>query len=81
MDRKEQYVGTKGKMWIRWQEFAGHEGVSSTWEPNRLAKDITDFGRWGNGDAEVGFSKPEELQYVMSLVRQAFEKQMGSVMP
>ena len=47
-------------------------------DPKGLAKDITNLGRWGNGDVEVGFSKPEELPYVMGLVRQAFEKQMGN---
>ena len=47
-------------------------------DPKGLAKDVTNLGRWGNGDVEVGFSKPEELPYVMGLVRQAFEKQMGN---
>ena len=48
-------------------------------DPKGLAKDVTNLGRWGNGDVEVGLSKPEELPYVMGLVRQAFEKQMGNV--
>ena len=47
-------------------------------DPKGLAKDVTSLGRWGNGDVEVGFSKPEELPYVMGLVRQAFERQMGN---
>ncbi|MBI2194830.1 MAG: DUF262 domain-containing protein [Planctomycetes bacterium] len=47
-------------------------------DPRGLAKDVTNVGRWGNGDVEVGLSKPEELPYVMGLVRQAFEKQMGN---
>ena len=46
-------------------------------DPKKLAKDVTNLGRWGNGDVEVGFSKPEDMAYVMGLVRQAFEKQMG----
>ena len=41
-----------------------------------FAKDVTNLGRWGNGDVEVGLSKEEELPYVMGLVRQAYEKQM-----
>ena len=48
-------------------------------DPKGLAKDVTNLGRWGNGDVEVGLGKPEELRYVMGLVRQAFEKQMGNV--
>ena len=47
-------------------------------DPRVLAKDVTNLGRWGNGDVEVGLSKPEELPYVMGLVRQAFEMQMGA---
>ena len=47
-------------------------------DPKDLAKDVTNLGRWGNGDVEVSLSKPEDLLYVMGLVRQAFEKQMGN---
>jgi predicted transport protein len=47
-------------------------------DPRGLAKDVTNLGRWGNGDVQVGLSIPEELPYVMGLVRQAFEKQMGN---
>ena len=47
-------------------------------DPKGLAKDVTNLGRWGNGDVEVGLSKPEELPYVMGLLRQAFEIQMGA---
>ena len=47
-------------------------------DPRALAKDVTNIGRRGNGDAEVHLSTPDELPYVMRLVRQAFEKQMGN---
>ena len=47
-------------------------------DPKGLAKDVTSLGRWGNGDVEVGLSDLEELPYVMGLVRQAFERQMGN---
>lgn len=47
-------------------------------DPRRLARDITNIGRWGNGDAEVGLSSEDELSYVMGLVRQAFERQLGN---
>jgi uncharacterized protein with ParB-like and HNH nuclease domain/predicted transport protein len=48
------------------------------YDPRNLCKDVTNLGRWGNGDVEVGLSKLEDLPYVMGLVRQAFEKQMGN---
>ncbi len=47
-------------------------------DPRGLAKDVTNLGRWGNGDVEVALSTPDELPYIMGLVRQAFEKQMGN---
>src|SRR3546814_4539938 len=46
-------------------------------DPRGLAKDVTNLGRWGNGDVEVGLSSAEDIPYVLGLVRQAFEKQMG----
>jgi uncharacterized protein with ParB-like and HNH nuclease domain/predicted transport protein len=47
------------------------------YDPRGMAKDITDVGRWGNGDVEVGLSSVEELPYVMGLVRQVLEHQLG----
>jgi len=43
-----------------------------------ICKDVSGVGRWGNGDVEVGFSSLDELPYIMRLVRQAFERQMGN---
>ena len=47
-------------------------------DPKGLATDVTNLGRWGNGDAEIKLSDPAELRYVIGLIRQAFEKQMGN---
>jgi uncharacterized protein with ParB-like and HNH nuclease domain/predicted transport protein len=41
-------------------------------------KDVSGLGRWGNGDVEVGLSTLDDLPYVMGLVRQSFERQMGN---
>jgi len=43
-------------------------------DPKGICKDVTDKGRWGNGDVEVGISNFEELDYVMFLIKQAFDK-------
>jgi len=45
-------------------------------DPKNLCKDITNLGRWGNGSVEVGLESSEELDYIMALVRQSFEKHM-----
>lgn len=47
-------------------------------DPKQICKDITDLGRWGNGDVEVGFSDIKDLSYIMSLIRQSFERQMNN---
>ena len=47
-------------------------------DPKRICKDVSNIGRWGNGDVEVGLSSLEELPYVMGLIRQSFERQMGA---
>jgi uncharacterized protein with ParB-like and HNH nuclease domain/predicted transport protein len=46
-------------------------------DPRGMCKDVSHVGRWGNGDVEVGLASLEELPYVMGLVRQALERQMG----
>jgi len=47
-------------------------------DPKGLCKDTTGIGRWGNGDVEVAFSKLEELPYILGLVRQSLELQLGN---
>jgi predicted transport protein len=47
-------------------------------DPKDIAKDVTNLGRWGNGDVEVGLSRLEDLPHIMGLVRQAFERQIGN---
>ena len=46
-------------------------------DPRGVAKDTTDIGTWGNGDVEVRLTLHEELPYVLGLVRQSLERQMG----
>ena len=47
-------------------------------DPKGLCKDISGLGRWGNGDIEVGVASLDDLPYVLGLVRQAYERQMGN---
>jgi predicted transport protein len=46
-------------------------------DPRGKVLDVTGLGKWGNGDAEVRLDDPEDLPYVMTLVRQSLEAQMG----
>jgi len=47
-------------------------------DSRRVTMDVTNIGRWNNFDVEVSLERSEDLLYVMGLVRQAFERQMGS---
>jgi predicted transport protein len=47
-------------------------------DPRGIAKDVTGLGRWDNGDVEIGVTSSDELPYVLGLIRQSFERQMGS---
>jgi predicted transport protein len=46
-------------------------------DPRGICKDVTDIGRWGNGDVEVGLQSLDELPYVIGLVRQSLDRQLG----
>jgi predicted transport protein len=48
-------------------------------DPKGLCKDVSSVGRWGNGDVEVGLESLDKLPYVIGLVRQSLERQMGGI--
>lgn len=52
-------------------------GIEDIEDPKGLCRDISNIGRWGNGDVEVGLSRLNELPYVVGLIRQSFDRQMG----
>jgi predicted transport protein len=47
-------------------------------DPKEISKDISDKGKWGNGDVSVDFNNLSELPYIIGLIRQSFDKQMGA---
>jgi hypothetical protein len=51
--------------------------VSQLDDPRNIVKDISGVGRWGNGDVEVSFESLDQLPYIMSLIRQSFNRQMS----
>lgn len=46
-------------------------------DPLGLGRDVSGVGHWGTGEVEVGLSAPDQIEGVMSLVRQSFETQNG----
>ena len=47
-------------------------------DPKKLCRDVSQTGHWGNGEVELILSSEEDIAYVISLVRQAIEKQYGN---
>lgn len=46
-------------------------------DPQGIGEDVTGVGLWGNGDVTLTLSRLDDLPYVMGLVRQSYEQQMG----
>jgi predicted transport protein/uncharacterized protein with ParB-like and HNH nuclease domain len=49
-------------------------GMDEINDPKELCKDVSNLGRWGNGDVEVGFSSLDEIDDIMDLIHQSYEK-------
>jgi predicted transport protein len=41
-------------------------------DPQGICKNITNIGRWGNGDGEVTVATVADIEQVMPLVQQSF---------
>lgn len=42
-------------------------------DPKKLARDVTNVGHWGNGDCEIIAADTENLEYILSLVKQVLK--------
>lgn len=61
--------------WLRLSLNMPFPGLS---DPKGMCEDVSGKGRWGNGDVNVRLTSLNELPYVMGLVRQSYEYQMGN---
>ena len=52
------------KLWINLKK--GHLD-----DPKKLARDVSSIGHWGNGDYEIVIKDTRDLEYIMSLIKQA----------
>jgi predicted transport protein len=43
-------------------------------DPKKMARDISKLGHHGNGDYEIKLSETKDIGYVMSLIRQSYDK-------
>jgi predicted transport protein len=43
-------------------------------DPKNLSKDVSEIGHWGNGDYELKLTNDDDIDYVMSLIKQSWKK-------
>ena len=43
-------------------------------DPKKLMRDISSIGHWGNGDYQISVTDTKNLEYIMSLIKQAILK-------
>ena len=43
-------------------------------DPKKLAEDVSEKGHWGNGDYQIQVETDNDLQYIMSLIKQAIQQ-------
>ena len=55
------------KIWINMQK-------GELDDPKKLMRDVSSTGHWGNGDYELQINSDENLEYILSLVRQSYKK-------
>lgn len=42
-------------------------------DPKKLARDVSNVGHWGNGDYQIQITSDDELEYIVSLIRQSYK--------
>lgn len=55
------------KMWLNLQQ-------GELDDPKEIARDVSSVGHWGNGDYEIVMRTDEEMEYILSLIKQSLKK-------
>ena len=55
------------KMWLNLQK-------GDLDDPKEIARDVSSVGHWGNGDYEIVMRADEEMEYILSLIKQSLKK-------
>ncbi len=48
-------------------------------DPEKICRDVSNVGHYGNGDVEFGVTSAEQIEYALFLIRQSYEKQREDV--
>ena len=49
---------------------------SEVHDPHNICRDITNLGRWGNGDVEMFFEHLDNIDAVMGIIEQSYNMQV-----
>lgn len=55
------------KMWLNLQQ-------GDLDDPKEIARDVSSVGHWGNGDYEIIMRTDEDMEYILSLIKQSLKK-------
>ena len=55
------------KMWLNLQQ-------GDLDDPKEIARDVSSVGHWGNGDYEIVIRTDEEMEYILSLIKQSLKR-------
>lgn len=58
----------KSKLWL-WINMP----KGSLNDPKEFTRDVSNIGHWGNGDYDLTISNEQEIDYVLSLIKQSYE--------
>lgn len=47
-------------------------------DPQHICQDVSELGRWGNGEASITYSDPSQLPDIMEIIKQSYHKQADS---
>lgn len=45
-------------------------------DPYKLARDVAEIGHHGNGDYQISIADAEKLDYILSLIKQAYNRKI-----
>lgn len=43
-------------------------------DPKNIARDVSEIGHWGNSDYEISLKTDEDIEYIMSLIKQSLKR-------
>lgn len=55
------------KLWINFR-------MGELDDPKKMARDVSNIGHWGNGDYEIQINDDENIEYIVSLIKQSYKK-------